>query len=120
MQPEIDYTKIGQRIRKARQKLGLNQSELSERVGCSNNHMSHIEIGQTKLSLPMLLKLSYALGENLDYFLLDTPFAKSESIIDAEIAQKLNQCAPATLIAVNKMLDALLEQQSTLTAEKDN
>lgn len=115
MQPEIDYLKIGQRVKSARLKKRLNQSELAALIGCSNNHMSHIEIGQTKLSLPMLLKLSYVLEENLDYFLFDTPFAKSESLIDSEIAEKLNQCAPATLIAINKMLDALLEQQETLT-----
>lgn len=115
MQPEIDYLKIGQRVKSARLKKRLNQSELAALISCSNNYMSHIEIGQTKLSLPMLLKLSYALEENLDYFLFDTPFAKSESLIDSEIAEKLNQCAPATLIAINKMLDALLEQQETLT-----
>lgn len=114
MQPEIDYFKIGQRVKAARLKKNLNQSELAEMVDCSNNHLSHIEVGRTKLSLPMLLSLSYALGENLDYFLFDTPFAKSENLINTEIAKKLLRCAPATLIAVNKILDSLLEQQDAL------
>lgn len=50
MQPEINYTKIGQRIKSARLEKGYSQADLGERVGCSNNHMSHIEVGQTKVS----------------------------------------------------------------------
>lgn len=65
IQAEIDFARIGQRIRIARQENGLNQAELGRLVGCSNNHMSHIEIGQTKASLSMLLKISCVLGFEL-------------------------------------------------------
>ena len=47
-QPEIDYVKIGQRIRAARLEKGYSQADLGALVGCSNNHMSHVEVGQTK------------------------------------------------------------------------
>ena len=114
MQPDIDYTKIGQRIRTARQEQGLKQSELGAMVGCSNNHMSHIEIGQTKVSLTMLLRISLALGKNLDYFLMDTPFVSKDTIINSEIAEKLSKCKPATLVAINKISDIFLEQESGL------
>lgn len=50
--------KVGQRIKQARMEHKLSQAELGEKIGCSNNHMSHVEIGQTKPSLPMMLKLS--------------------------------------------------------------
>lgn len=112
MQPEIDYLKIGQRIKTARLEKGLNQAELGALVGCSNNHMSHVEVGQTKVSLSMLLKISLALEKDFDYFLLDTPYAKCESIINVEIADKLKLCNSITLITVSKILDALLEQQN--------
>lgn len=112
MQPEIDYLKIGQRIKTARLEKGLNQAELGALVGCSNNHMSHVEVGQTKVSLSMLLKISLALEKDFDYFLLDTPYAKCESIINVEIADKLKLCNSTTLITVSKILDALLEQQN--------
>ena len=117
MQPEIDYLKIGQRIRTARLERGLNQSELGELVGCSNNHMSHVEIGQTKVSLPMLMKLSLVLEKDLDYFILDTPYAKCDSIIDVEISTKLKRCNSTTLITINKIIDALLEQQEITYTE---
>ena len=90
----------------------LTQAELSELVDCSNNHMSHIESGQTKVSLSLLLKLSYALDTSLDFFLLDTPYARRDALIDNEISQKLARCDRQTLLSVNKILDVLLEQQS--------
>lgn len=113
MQPEIDYLKIGQRIKTARLEKGYSQAELGALVGCSNNHMSHVEVGQTKVSLPMLLKLANILEKDFDYFLLDTPYAKPNNIINTELATKLKQCNASTLITINKIIDVLLEQQNT-------
>lgn len=114
---EVDYERIGQRIRRRRIEKGLTQSQLSELVDCSNNYLSHIETAQTKVSLTMLLQISYALDTKLDYFLLDTPFAHADTIIDDEISRKLSRCAPPTLLAVNRMIDVLLEQQEMLASD---
>ena len=103
-----DSVKIGQRIRAARLEKGYSQADLGALVGCSNNHMSHVEVGQTKVSLAMLLKLAFVLEKNFDYFLLDTPYAKCDSIIDDEIATKLKKCNVTTLITVGKLIDVLL------------
>ncbi len=66
----------------------------------------------------MLLKISSVLDKDLNYFLLDTPFTQRDCIIDTEIAHKLDQCTPTTLVAVSKMIDILLEQQRVLTADQ--
>ena len=82
--------------------------------------MSHVEVGQTKVSLAMLLKLAFVLDKNFDYFLLDTPYAKCDSIIDAEIAKKLKKCDVTTLITVSKLIDVLIDQQEMIKkAERD-
>ena len=107
-QPEIDYVKIGQRIRAARLEKGYSQADLGALVGCSNNHMSHVEVGQTKVSL------AFVLEKNFDYFLLDTPYAKCDSIIDNEIAAKLKKCNVTTLITVGKLIDVLIDQQEMI------
>lgn len=114
---EVDYTKIGKRIRSLRQSKGLTQAELSMMVNCSNNYLSHIETAQCKVSLSMLLKLSCALEENVEFFLLDTPYARTETIINSEISKKLAKCNPSTLNAVSKMIDILLEQQNSFSSE---
>lgn len=113
MQPEVDYLKIGQRIKIARQEKGLSQADLGALVGCSNNHMSHVEVGQTKISLSMLLKVAMALEKDFDYFFLDTPYANCNCIINTEIAEKLNRCNAMTLITASKILDVLIEQQDS-------
>ena len=105
-QPEIDYVKIGQRIRAARLEKGYSQADLGA--------LSHVEVGQTKVSLAMLLKLAFVLEKNFDYFLLDTPYAKCDSIIDDEIAAKLKKCNVTTLITVGKMIDVLIDQQEMI------
>ena len=86
MPKEVDYEKVGQRIRELRISKGMTQADLSAIVDCSNNHLSHIETAQCKVSLNMMLKIAYALDTGLDCFLLDTPFARPESIIDTEFA----------------------------------
>ena len=65
----------------------------------------------------MLLKLPYALEESIEYFLLDTPYACAETIINREISKKLAKCIPSTLNVASKMIDILLEQQDSLSAE---
>jgi len=118
LQPEIDYGKIGQRIKTARLEKGYSQTDLGALVGCSNNHISHVEVGQTKVSLAMLLKLAFVLEKEFDFFLLDTPYAKCDSIINSEIADKLNQCNSTTLITINKIIDVLLEQQKISSSDQ--
>lgn len=113
MIPEIDYPRIGKRIRSARIEKGLSQAELGAMVGCSNNHMSHVEVGQTKVSLPMLLKVSLALEKDINFFLLDTPYASRDCIINADIASKLDRCDADTLVTVSRIIDVLLDAQQT-------
>ena len=66
------------------------------------------------VSLAMLLKLAFVLEKNFDYFLLDTPYAKCDSIIDNEIAAKLKKCNVTTLITVGKLIDVLIDQQEMI------
>ena len=101
MQPEINYTMVGQRIRTARLQKKLSQADLGSLVGCSNNHISHIETAQTKVSLSMLTKLALALDQDLDYFLLDTQYAKRDRLIDEEIAEKLNEKVAEGMINIS-------------------
>lgn len=120
MQLEIDYDKIGRRIRQARIEKGYSQADVGALIGCSNNHMSHVEVGQTKVSLSMLIKLGSVLEKDFDYFLMDTPYANCNTIIDDEIVKKLKKCSASTLISINKIIDVLLEQQNRKEIEQRN
>lgn len=67
----MDYFDIGQRIRKCRKALNLSQEELAEKINISTTHMSHIETGNTKLSLSVLVDISEVLNVSTDFLLFD-------------------------------------------------
>lgn len=112
MWPDVDWKRVGQRVKAARHAKGLTQAQLGAMVGCSNNHISHVEVGQTKLSLSLLLRLAVVLEKSCDYFLMDTPYLRREALIEEELAEKLDRCMGPTLLAVSRILDLLLELQS--------
>jgi len=87
----MDYYKIGQKIRKYRKAQRLSQEELSEKVGISVTHMSHIETGNTKLSLPVLVDLAAALEVRTDDLLFDT-YPTSKTVSAYDILQVLDSC----------------------------
>ena len=87
----MDYYKIGQKIRKIRKAHGLSQEELAEKVGISTTHMSHIETGNTKLSLPVFVDIANALEVRTDD-LLGNPSVTTSTCLD-EIAAVLERCS---------------------------
>lgn len=90
----MDYYKIGQRIRKVRKAHGLSQEELAEKVNISTTHMSHIETGNTKLSLPVLVDIAAALEVRTDDLIYDNPTTSASTALE-EIATVLERCSTA-------------------------
>lgn len=86
----VDYYQIGQRIRKYRKAKSLSQEQLAEQVGISVPHMSHIETGNTKLSLPVLVEIAKALEVQTDDLLHDEPQASGR--INAELQAFFDSC----------------------------
>ncbi len=105
----MNYYEIGQRIRKYRKSNHISQEELAEKVGISTTHMSHIETGNTKLSLPVLVEIAQALNVNTDDLIFsETNNNKSKKIND--IASSLEQCSSQQLSIVYDIV------KSTVTA----
>ena len=107
----MDYFKIGQRIRKYRKAHNLSQEELAEKIGISVTHMSHIETGNTKLSLPVFVHIASALEVQTDDLLNDEPIGRKIAI--DELLKILDECtiqqlrvitdiAKASKVALNK------------------
>ncbi len=90
----MDYYKIGQRIRKFRKAQGISQEQLAEKVGISTTHMSHIETGNTKLSLAVFADLAMALEVRTDELLFDIEPASKTTALN-EIAGVLEGCSAA-------------------------
>lgn len=102
----MNYYEIGQRIRKFRKAYNLSQEELAERVGISTTHMSHIEIGNTKLSLPVFVDIANALSVQTDELLHDTP-QNNKTSIKQELAEILNSCSPQDAYIITDIIKAV-------------
>lgn len=102
----LDYYEIGQRIRSARKAAGFSQEQLAELVDISVTHMSHIETGNTKLSLPVLAALSCTLRVSIDTLLYGEP---PEVQTDAlrELAGLLRDCTDQELAILRNVIRAV-------------
>lgn len=102
----MDYYKIGQRIRKFRKAVNLSQEELAEKVGISVTHMSHIETGNTKLSLPVLVDIAKVLSVQTDELIYDIPQI-TKSSVKHEISEILDSCSSQEMYILADILKAV-------------
>lgn len=108
---EIDFNKVGDRIRSARLEHGLTQSQLAEKVGLSYAWVSQLEKGK-KLPLETLMKFCDVLGKDPNYFLMDTEYVPEKVVMNREISKKLRKLNRSHINFVNSMLDLLIEQSA--------
>lgn len=101
-----DYYKIGQRIRRIRKARGFSQDELAERAGISTTHMSHIETGNTKLSLLVFVNIAEALEVQTDILLYEPPQDTTNRCIE-EIASMMNGCDAKQARIISESLKAI-------------
>ena len=99
----MDLQSIGENIRSYRKKRKWRQEDLAEKIGISTTHMSHIETGNTKLSLAVLAKLSSVLEVNTDDILFGHPQSSNSAMMD-HIFSLLEGCDSQELAV---MLDIL-------------
>lgn len=89
---DIDYKAIGVRVRLARKKKNYTQERLAEIVSLAPNHISNIETGSTKLSLPAIISIASALDTNVDSLLYDN-IPVLVKAYDADVKNILDDCS---------------------------
>lgn len=102
----MKYFDIGQRIRRYRKACGLSQEALAQKVGISVTHMSHIETGNTKLSLPVLAKIAEELSVGTDALLSDA-LKPDKAKLSAEVQEILDSFEIDELPVAVEVLRAL-------------
>ena len=97
------YIELGYNIAYYRKHAGLTQEQLAEMVNISTTHMSHIETGNTKLSLQVFCDLASALHVSADDLLFDgRPSGKA--VCTQEIANLLSRCSPSQAQVLKDLL----------------
>jgi transcriptional regulator with XRE-family HTH domain len=95
----IDYKRIGRNIKEARRSTGLTQEKLAEHTGLSINHISHVEIGSSPVSLPSLIKICETLNTTADRLLYDN-LSQPTAHIDAVVAECFADATPQEAIVM--------------------
>ena len=78
----VDYNKLGERIKAERKHLNLTQAQLAEAIDISDTYMGAIERGERGLSLDTLVMLATRLGVTVDFLLSDSVSATDSNIMN--------------------------------------
>lgn len=84
---ELDYGKMGMRIRQVRKAKGWSQDELAKKCGISMSFLGHIERGTRIMSMETFVSICLALDVNADGLLWGVPHP-SEAVLDMWKAPK--------------------------------
>ena len=79
---ELDYGKMGMRIRQVRRARGWSQSELAEKCGISMSFLGHIERGSRIMSMETFANICTALDAGADELLWGVAGAESKAVLD--------------------------------------
>ena len=101
----MNYCEIGQKIRKYRKAKGLSQEKLAELVNISTTHLSHIETGNTKLSLAVLVDISKVLEIQTDDLLSEKKSGRTTAL--DELSSVLESCSTKQIRIINDTIKAL-------------
>lgn len=113
---DVNYLVIGKRIKKCRLEKGLTQEKLSDLIGISKAHMSHIETGTTKLGFPVLCAIANALGVGLDY-LMGENLNSSVSVLREEIEEIISDC---TVYELRCIIDSMITAKNVIRYIQSN
>lgn len=110
----IDYDAIGLRIKIARIKAKITQESLAKQIGLSPTHVSNIETGNTKLSLPTIINIANVLAVSVDDLLCDN-IVKSNHVFNKEAQEILADCSPYD---IRILLDILKSTKKALQKDQ--
>ena len=112
---EVDYKAIGRRIKIARIRKDVSQEYVAEKVEMSPSHMSNIETGNTKLSLPAIIAIANTVGTSVDELLHDNVL-HSHHVFVKEARELLEDCDD---YEVRILVDVLRATKESLRKDSD-
>lgn len=110
MQP--DYKAIGKRVQKRRTAKKISQAELAKKISVTSPHISNIERGKTKVSLPTLIEIARALNTTLDDLVCDS-LPEAKDVILGDFSDTLRSCSNQELGIISDVTKALLQSMRT-------
>lgn len=106
-----DNIKIGERIRKARERSHITQEKLAEKVGVSSQYISDLERGVVGLSIPTLKSVCISLSVSSDEIL----FGTKNEVRQVILAEKCLALSDIQFQLLAEIIDKFAEAVTTPT-----
>ena len=90
----LDYTIIGERLKKARLEKNLTQEQLAEQIDVSIAFLSRVERGSSHINLKRLTQVAEILGVSPGYLLTGSNM-KSKDYMKDDFIELLGKCTPS-------------------------
>lgn len=108
---DINYKKLGRRIREKRIESNLTQVQLAKKSNISAKHLSNIEANNAKsIGIKALIAIADNLNTSLDYLLSDT-FENNEVLTDKEIRKMLSEMTSRQRIFAMDSIKMILDNK---------
>ena len=105
MENEIDYVKIGSRIRLEREKFGFSRENLAELLNLSPYFLGQIERGERKMSINTLINVSQCLHISIDYLIFEKD---NTAYTSDDLHALLNRCSKKELNLLESVIKLIL------------
>lgn len=104
----LDFTIIGQRLKKARIDKDMTQENLAEKLDISVAFLSRVERGLSHVNLKRLSQICNILGVSEGYILNGTA-STSEQYLISEFNEILSSCSPEKQKLIYKIAKTIIE-----------
>lgn len=103
---EINFEKIGKKLREIRIDKHLTQEYVAYAANVNTSHISNIENNRVKVSLTTLVHICNALETTVDYILAGE-YLTPTSVLEQEVLQELRICSDQTKEQVLQIIKIL-------------
>jgi len=105
----LDYSIIGERLKKARKTKKLTQEQLAEKIDVSVAFLSRVERGDIKVNLSRLNQICDLLDISMSYILTGTG-SNSKNYLTDDFSNLLKNCPPEKLKLIYDIAKVIIEK----------
>ena len=89
MEKQLDYKKIGNKIKEIRQQKNITREKLSEIIGISSMYLGQLERGERRGGINNYIEIANALNLSLDYLFFEE--LNTVEVVDNQIFKNLKE-----------------------------
>lgn len=105
MQKDINYLKVGSKIRIERERFNMNREDLSELLDISSYFLGQIERGERKMSVNTLVKLCECLHISMDSLFYEQV---TVNINNDDLHSLINRCSEKEIGVIEEIIKQIL------------